>query len=92
MRGKAHGAEARAAVLVAFLTGETVTQAAKAGSVSRATAREWWQAFRKTDDFREIMGGVARQFATKKGANRATDAPLFDFSKLHDDRYGYQGE
>jgi len=77
---------------VAFLTGETVTGAAAAGGVSRATAREWWRAFRKTDDYREICRTVFGQFATKKGADGASDAPLFDFSAVRDTRYGYQGE
>jgi len=91
MRGKAHGAETQAKVLAAFLTGETVTQAAAAGGVSRATAREWWRVFRKTDDYREMCRMVIGQFATKKG-DGATDAPLFDFSAVRDTRYSYQGE
>lgn len=86
MRGRAHGSETQAKVLVAFLTGETVTQAAAAGDVSRATAREWWRAFRKTDDYREICRMVMGQFATKK-AGDATDAPLFNFAAVRDTRY-----
>src|SRR3954447_4029611 len=94
MRGKAHGVETRAKVLAAFLTGETVTGAAKAGGVSRATARAWWRAVRKTDDFREITASVlgrlrpvAEQFATKK-ENEGTDATpgvRFDFAALRDE-------
>lgn len=91
MRGKAHDTDTKAKVLVAFLTGETVTQAAAAGGVSRATAREWWRAFRKTDEYREMCQTIWGKFATKKGED-ATVAPLFDFSALRDRRYGYQGE
>src|SRR4051812_2879539 len=98
MRGKAHGVETRAKVLAAFLTGETVTGAARAGGVSRATAREWWRAFRRTDEFRAIAASlaarfapVAQQFATKKEKTDATDATpgvRFDFAALRDERYG----
>ncbi len=100
MRGRAHDVETRAKVLAAFLTGETVTGAAKAGGVSRATAREWWRAFRKTEDFRAIsrhvlgsLATVAAEFATKK-ENDGTDAPpmRFDFAAGRDKRFGYQGE
>ena len=102
MRGRAHDVQTRAKVLAAFLTGDTVTGAAKAGGVSRATARAWWRAFRKTDDFREIaasvlgrLAPVAGQFATKKGNPDATDAMpgvRFDLAAPRDERYGYQGE
>jgi transposase-like protein len=101
MRGRAHGVETRAKVLAAFLTGETVSGAAKAGGVSRATAREWWRAFRRTDDFREIavsvlgrLRPVAEQFATKKENDGpdATPGVRFDIAALRDERYGYRGE
>ncbi len=92
MRGKAHDTDTRARVLAAFLLGETVTGAAAAGGVSRATAREWWRAFRKTDEYREMCAAIWGKFATKKEKDAAPDAPLFDFSKLRDPRYGYQGE
>jgi transposase-like protein len=98
MRGKAHDVETRAKVLAAFVTGETVTGAAKAGNVSRATARAWWRAFRKTEDFRAIsrhvlgsFATVAAEFATKKESD-ATPPMRFDLATLRDDRYGYRGE
>ena len=92
MRGKAHDTDTKAKVLAAFLLGETVTGAAKAGGVSRATARVWWRAFRKTDDYRELCAAAWGKFATKNKTGATSDAPRFDFSKLRDERYGYQGE
>src|SRR3954453_19461815 len=101
MRGRAHDVETRAKVLAAFLTGDTVSGAAKAGGVSRATAREWWRAFRRTDDFRAIAASVlgrlrpvAQQFATKKEPDAANGTPgvRFDLAKLRDERYRYRGE
>src|SRR3954453_5892654 len=98
MRGRAHDVETRAKVLAAFLTGDTVSGAAKAGGVSRATARAWWRAFRKTDDFRQIAASVlgrlapiAEQFATKKETD-ATPGVRFDYGALRDERFGYRGE
>jgi transposase-like protein len=88
MRGRTHDVRTRAVALAALLTGETVSGAAKASGISRATARAWWRAYRQTDAFVGISATVAAQFATKKGGVGIR----LDFTDVRDPTNSCRGE